>query len=45
VAFSIDKMLPHHENWREFPMVSVRLRGWVGSATGVTAEDCSISTK
>ena len=48
VAFGIDAgMLPHHESWREFPvMVSVRftqLRALIAPQT--SPPDCSISTK
>jgi len=47
-AFGIDAgMLPHYENWREFPvMVSVRftrLRALIAPQT--SPPDCSISTK
>ena len=47
VAFGIDAgMLPHYENWREFPvMVSVRftrLRALIAPHT--SPPDCSIST-
>jgi len=48
VAFGIDAgMLPHYENWREFPvMVSVRFTRLRALITPQKSPpDCSISTK